>query len=306
MDGIGGANKGDKSRGSLGSKAPDGPSPGSAGVEDWVVGSRRCRPRPRRTLEPGQPRAVTSRKSCLVPPWLFCPGDGMGCAGSSSRSGAAWLAGGGGGAEALIPCQPACRVLSARLSMGPPSESYCSTITRTIIICADICRDKRGHGIQTHVCNAVSVVLCLVVMCYICMSTQCTACPGILNPEMEVQIDITARQHRPSCPSYQHQVGYCGIKLTRRVQAGKRGEVFASFLLVSPAPSCFACLLLFLLTVRVHPGMRIPARVFLNACLPARQPARQPAPASLTDGPACQQAYPTCSSPWTSVYKTKK
>lgn len=96
MDGIGGANKGDKSRGSLGSKAPDGPSPGSAGVEDWVVGSRRCRPRPRRTLEPGQPRAVTSRKSCLVPPWLFCPGDGMGCAGSSSRSGAAWLAGGGG------------------------------------------------------------------------------------------------------------------------------------------------------------------------------------------------------------------
>lgn len=218
-----------------------------------------------------------------------------------------WL-GGGGRPEALIPCQPACRVLSARLSMGPPSESYCSAITRTIIICADICRDKRGHGIQTHVCNAVSVVLCLVVMCYICMSTQCTACPGILNPEMEVQIDITARQHRPSCPSYQHQVGYCGIKLTRRVQAGKRGEVFASFLLVSPAPSCFACLLLFLLTVRVHPGMRIPARVFLNACLPARQPARQPAPASLTDGPACQQAYPTCSSPWTSVYpaKTKK
>lgn len=87
-----------------------GPLQSVQGFEDWVVGSRCCRPRPRRTLEPGQPRAVTSRKSCLLPPWLFCPGDGMGCAGSSSRSGAAWLA---GGPEALLPCQPAACCLLA-------------------------------------------------------------------------------------------------------------------------------------------------------------------------------------------------
>lgn len=37
-------------------------SPGNAGVEDWVVGSRCCRPRPRRTLEPGQQSRHISEK----------------------------------------------------------------------------------------------------------------------------------------------------------------------------------------------------------------------------------------------------
>lgn len=41
---------------------PDGPSPGNAGVEDWVVGSRCCRSRPRRTLEPGQQSRHISEK----------------------------------------------------------------------------------------------------------------------------------------------------------------------------------------------------------------------------------------------------
>lgn len=112
-------------------------------------------------------RAVTSRKSCLLPPWLLCPGDGMGCAGSSSRSGAAWLGGPRLSFPARLPGLP-----SAVCSLLGKLQRH---ITRTII-CAGICRDKEGTAYKHMYANAVYIVLCLVAMCYICSSTRYSHC----------------------------------------------------------------------------------------------------------------------------------
>lgn len=244
----------------------------------------------------GSPEQSHLGKVACLPPWLFCPGDGMGCAGSSSRSGAAWLAGGGArGSHSLPASLP--RAVCSPFHGSPLGKLLQHNYADNYNMRRYLQRRKRARHANT--CLQCSLRPALLGGDVLYMYVHAVYCmPRYIEPEMEVQIDIKARQHRPSCPSCQQQVGYCGIKLTLRVQAGKRGGVFASFLLVSPASSCFACLLLFLLTVLVHPGMRIPARVFL-------MPARQPAPASLTDGPACQQAYPTCSSPWTSVCPAK-
>lgn len=136
-------------------------------------------------------RAVTSRKSCLLPPWLFCPGDGMGCAGSSSRSGAAWL-----GARGSPPL-PVCCLLAIHGSL-PLLGKLQRHITRTII-CADICRDKEERPAYKRM-YAMRSTSCFVsvVMCYVCMYAHPIYC--LSSPGMEVQIDAEARLHR-SCPS---------------------------------------------------------------------------------------------------------
>lgn len=106
-------------------------------------------------------RAVTSRKSCLLPPWLFCPGDGMGWAGSSSRSGAAWL-----GARGSPPL-PACCLLAIHGSL-PLLGKLQRHITRTII-CADICKDKEGTAYKRMYAMRSTSCFVSVVMCYVCM-----------------------------------------------------------------------------------------------------------------------------------------
>lgn len=140
MDGwIEGANQGDKSRGSLGSKAPDGPSPGNAGFKIglWVLGAVGRDQDGHWSLGS---RAVTSRKSCLLPPWLFCPGDGMGRAASSSRSGAAWL--GARGSLAFPARLPPAVCFLLAIPWVLASETYSGTLHGQLY--AHICRDKEG------------------------------------------------------------------------------------------------------------------------------------------------------------------
>lgn len=186
----------------------------------------------------------------------------------------------GWGPEALSPSLPACRLLSASCSPShgslprkPTAAHYTDNYTR---ISAET---KRAQHVNA--CMQCSPCQALFSGGVLYMCTPNTACPGSLggpgngSPSRHRGAPTSPCPFLPECVDY--QVGYCVIKLVR-VQVGKRGGIPASFLLVSPAPSCFACLLLLLLIVRVHPGMRIPALLPI-----ARRPACPPASSCLAD-----------------------